>query len=31
MAKELHDCAILSAKLDAQMDSLRDRVENQKL
>ena len=30
MAKELQDCAVLSAQLDARMDSLRQRVENQK-
>ena len=30
MAKELQDCAVLSAQLDARMDSLRHRVENQK-
>lgn len=30
MAKELQDCADLSAQLDAQMDSLRQRVEGQK-
>ena len=30
MAKELQECAVLSAQLDAQMDSLRERVESQK-
>ena len=30
MAKELQDCADLSAHLDARMDSLRERVESQK-
>jgi putative GTP pyrophosphokinase len=30
MAKELQDCAALSAQLDARMDSLRERVEKQK-
>ena len=30
MAKELQDCAVLSAQLDARMDSLRETVEKQK-